>query len=187
MRMRGTWRTLVFRAALFLLLGAGAWAQKIQTGYDKSADFSQFKTYAWIPRASPATNPVLAAIIDHDIEYELNEKGLRKVDGNADLLVQSYGGSGEVVGGYAAEPGYTGTGGYALPGGTMWGGTLPATPVPQIMRGTITVDLVDAKQKHLVWRATAKGKMDYNKREKLLEQANKAVSEMFKKYPPSKQ
>jgi hypothetical protein len=54
------------------------------------------------------------------------------------------------------------------------------------MHGTITVDLIDARQKHLVWRATAKGKMDYNKRSKLLEQANKAVSEIFKKYPPSK-
>jgi len=91
------------------------------------------------------------------------------------------------VGGYAAEPGYTGTGGYAMPGTTMWGGSLPATPVPQIMHGTITVDLIDARQKHLVWRAIAKGKMDYNKRSKLLEQANKAVSEMFKKYPPPKQ
>jgi len=109
------------------------------------------------------------------------------VEGNADLLVQSYGGAGEVVGGYAAEPGYTGTGGYAMPGTTMWGGSLPATPVPQIMHGTITVDLIDARQKHVVWRATAKGKMDYNKRSKLLEQANKAVSEIFKKYPPSKQ
>jgi hypothetical protein len=29
--------------------------------------------------------------------------------------------------------------------------------------------------------------MDYDKREKLLEQANKAVAEIFKKYPPPKQ
>jgi tmRNA-binding protein len=55
------------------------------------------------------------------------------------------------------------------------------------MHGTITVDLVDARKKELVWRATAKGKMDYDKREKLLEQANKAVAEIFKKYPPPKQ
>jgi len=186
MKMRGIWLMPVVRGMLFLLLAATAYAQKIKTGYDKSADFSQYKTYAWIPRATPATNPILATIIDHDIDYELNEKGLRKVASNADLLVQSYGGAGEVVGGYAAEPGYTGTGGYAMPGTTMWGGSLPATPVPQIMHGTITVDLIDARQKHLVWRATAKGKMDYNKRSKLLEQANKAVSEIFKKYPPSK-
>src|SRR6476646_4239446 len=187
MRMSGVWQALVFRATFFLMLGSAAWAQKIQIGYDKSANFSPYKTYASIPRATPATNPVLAAIIDHDIDYELNQKGLRKVDGNADLLVQSYGGSGEVVGGYAAEPGYTGTGGYIMPGETMWGGSLPATPVPQIMHGTSPLGLVDARNKELVRRATAKGKMDYDKRNKLLEQANKAVSEMFKKYPPSKQ
>jgi len=187
MKIRGRCLRMVVSGMFFLLLAATAYAQKIKTGYDKSADFSQYKTYAWIPRATPATNPILATIIDHDIDYELNEKGLRKVESNADLLVQSYGGAGEVVGGYAAEPGYTGTGGYAMPGTTMWGGSLPATPVPQIMHGTITVDLIDARQKHVVWRATAKGKMDYNKRSKLLEQANKAVAEMFKKYPPSKQ
>jgi len=54
------------------------------------------------------------------------------------------------------------------------------------MEGAITVDLVDAKQKQLVWRATARGKMDYDKREKMLDKANKAVAAMFKKYPPGK-
>jgi hypothetical protein len=188
MKMRGTWPVFVIWATLFFLFVAAAWAQKIETGYDKSADFSQYKTYAWIPRTTPATNPTLATIVDYDIEYELNQKGLRKVDSNPDLLVKSYGGAGEVEGGYAAaDPGYTATGGDPMLGTTMWGGSLPATAVPQTMHGAITVDLVDAKQKHLVWRATAKGKMDYNKRSKLLDQANKAVAEMFKKYPPSKQ
>jgi hypothetical protein len=187
MKMRGTGPALIVRATLFLLFAATACALKVQTGYDKSADFSQYKTYAWIPRATPATNPALAAIIHQNIEYELNQKGLHKVDGNADLLVQSYGGAGEVEGGYApADPSYTATGGYPVPGTSMWGGSLPATSAPQVMHGSITVDLVDARRKQLVWRATAKGKMDYNKRGKLLEQANKAVSEMFKKYPPSK-
>ena len=187
MKSRGIRLALAVGAALFLLAVVTAWAQKIETGYDKSADFSKYKTYALVPRATPSTNPVLATIIDHDIEYELNQKGLRKVDSNPDLLVKSYGGAGDVEGGYAAQdPGNTATGGDPMPGGTMWGGSLPATPVPQAMHGSITVDLVDARQKHLVWRATAKGKMDYDKRSKLLDQANKAVAEMFKKYPPSK-
>ena len=60
-----------------------------------------------------------------------------------------------------------------MPGGTMWSGSLPPTPVPQMMHGSITVDLVDASKKQLVWRATAKGKMDYDKRSKILDQANK--------------
>ena len=70
--MRGTGRALIVPATLFLLFAATACAQKIQTGYDKSADFSQYKTYAWIPRATTARNPAIAVIIHQNIEYELN-------------------------------------------------------------------------------------------------------------------
>ena|SRR5215471_11050516 len=170
---------------LFILAVAGVSAQKVKTGYDKSADFGKYKTFAWIPNTAPATNPVLATLINADIEHELNQKGLRKVDSNPDLLVKSYGGAEDVAGGWAAQdPSYTASGGAPLPGDTMWVGALPPTPVPQVMHGSITVDLIDAKQNRLVWRGTAKGKMDYDKRGKLLDQANKAVSEIFKKYPP---
>lgn len=187
MNRRGIWPGIVVAAALFLLTVTTAWAQKVEIGYDKSADFSQFKTYSWVPRTAPATNPLLATLIDNDIEYQLNQKGLRKVDSNPDLLVKSYGGAEDVQGGFVPEdPGYAATGGEPMPGANMWGGSLPPTAAPQVMKGSITVDLVDARQKHLVWRATAKGKMDYDKRSKLLDQANKAVSEMFKKYPPPK-
>lgn len=172
---------------IFILAAGTAWAQKIETGYDKSADFSRYKTYAWVPRTTPANNPAIAALIDSHVEYELNQKGLRKVDHDPDLLVKTYGGPGEVHGGFAAEdPSHIATGGVPLTGGTMWGGSLPPTPVPQNMEGSMAVDLIDARQNHLVWRATAKGKMDYNKRSKLLEKANKAVDEMFKNYPPQK-
>jgi hypothetical protein len=187
MRSRGI-RPEVFVIAILLPLAvATARAQKVEIGYDKSADFSQYKTYSMIPRTFPATNPLLATLINNDIEAELQKKGLRKVDSDPDLLVKSYGGADDVAGGIAAEdPTHAATGGDPMPGATVWGGSLPATPVPQVMHGSITVDLFDARQKHLVWRATAKGKMDYDKRSKLLEQANKAVSKMFEKYPPSK-
>jgi hypothetical protein len=84
MRSRGRWHGVAFTAALFLLAVATARAQKVEIGYDKSADFSRFKTYSWIPRTAPATNPLLATLIDNDIEYQLNQKGLRKVDSNPD-------------------------------------------------------------------------------------------------------
>ncbi len=187
MRSRGIKLGVAVTATLFVLAAATAGAQKVKIGYDKSADFGQYKTYSWIPRTAPATNPLLATLIDNDIDYALSQKGLRKVDSDPDLLVKSYGGVEDVQGGFATQdPNYTASGGAPMPGATMWGGSLPPTPVPQVMQGSITVDLVDARQKRLVWRATAKGKMDYDKRSKLLEQANKAVSEMFKKYPPPK-
>lgn len=187
MRSREIWRRAAIAIALLVAARAVVWAQKIEVGYDKSADFGQFRTYSMVPRTVPATNPVIATIIDHDIEYELNQKGLRKVDSDPDLLVKSYGGGNEVKGGFAAEdPSYAASGGAPMPSSTVWGGSLPPVAVPQVMHGSLTVDLVDARQKRLVWRATAKGKMDYENRSKLLDQANKAVEEMFKKYPPSK-
>src|SRR5262245_16526141 len=173
--------------AFFFLLGTLSVAlacQKIETGFDKSEDFSRFKTYAWIPRTVPATNPILSTIIIADVDTELAKKGLTKVESNPDLLVTYYT-SATVAGGFAGDdPSYSSIGGAPLPGGTMWGGSLPATPVPQVVKGTLGVDLVDAKQKRLVWRGTAKTKLDYEDRLKMLDQANKAVSELFKKYPP---
>src|SRR6516164_4628551 len=78
---------------LLVLLGAAfAWAQKIKVGYDKSTDFSQFKTYSWIPHKGPETIPLLHAKIQLDIDYELGQKGLRKVDSDPDLLVTYRGG-----------------------------------------------------------------------------------------------
>jgi len=187
MKAREIWREPAIALTFLVAVGATAWAQKIEIGYDKSADFGQFTTYSMVPRTVPATNPMVATIVDNDIEYELNQKGLRKVDSNPDLLVKSYGGGNEVEGGFAAEdPSHAATGGAPMPSANVWGGSLPPVAVPQVMHGSITVDLVDARQNRLVWRGTAKGKMDYEKRSKLLDQANKAIADMFKKYPPKK-
>ena len=177
-------RGICFALAVLLTAGA-AQAQKVEIGYDKAADFSRFKTYSMVPRTTPPMNPAIAALIDANIEYELNQKGLTESASDPDLLVKSYGTAGDVQGGFAAEDaGHKATGGVPMSGTTMWTGSLPATPSPQVMKGAMTVDLFDARQNHLVWRATAKGKLDYNKRSKLLDQANKAITEMFRKYPP---
>ena len=52
------------------------------------------------------------------------------------------------------------------------------------MQGTLAIDLVDARLEKLVWRGTAKAKLDTQHQTKVFDQANKAVTEMFKKYPP---
>lgn len=175
-------RALPLLVLLFALSVAAG--QKVKSGYDKSADFSQFKTYAWVPRTAPSTNPILGTLIIADIDTELAKKGLRKVESNPDLLVTYYTDA-DVSGGFAAEdPSYAAIGGVPLPGGNMWGGSLPATPVPQVMKGALDIDLIDARQKRLIWRGTAKANLDYDNRLKMLEQVNRAITEIFKKYPP---
>ena len=167
-----------------LILLATAQGQKVETGYDKAADFAQYKTYAWVERDVPPPNPLLAAIIANNIEVELNQKGLHKVRGNPDLLVSFYGGS-TAQGAFAAgDPGFTAYGGAPLPGATMWSGSASAEAMPHLLKGTLAVDLVDARQKRLVWRGIANANLAYDDRNKMLEQVNKAVELMFKKYPP---
>jgi hypothetical protein len=172
--------------ALFLVIAGTVRAQKVETGYDKSADFGRYKTYAVVPREVPAMNPMIATLIDGNVEHQLNEKGLQKVDKDPDLLVKIYGGPSEVQSGFAAaDPNYTGSGGIPVTGTDMWTGAASPMPLPQVVKGTLTVDLIDARQKHLVWRGTAKGKMDTDDREKLLDKANKAIEKIFQQYPPT--
>jgi len=59
--------------------------------------------------------------------------------------------------------------------------------VQQVMQGVLAVNLVDARHKQTVWTATAKTKLDYEKQQKMFDQVGKAVTEMFKKYPPSQE
>lgn len=125
-------------------------------------------------------------MIEANIDSELDKKGLRKVDSNPDLLVSCYGGLGSQSVFAATDPGYLASGGAPLPGTTMWGGSVPDAPVAQVVQGTLVVDLIDARLKHLVWRAEAKANVDYDKRSKLFDQAGKAVVAIFKKYPPTK-
>lgn len=137
-------------------------------------------------RDTPPPNPLLAAIIANNIEVELNQKGLHRVRSNPDLLVSFYGGT-EAQGAFAApDPGFTAYGGAPLPGSTMWGGSAPATAMPQLLKGTLAVDLVDARKQRLVWRAIAQTNLAYDNHSKMLDQVNKAVTAMFKKYPPEK-
>src|SRR5262245_39254636 len=71
----------------FLLLAAGsALAQKVNVDFDKGADFSKYKTYAWAT-GTPAGNPMIHQRIIAGIEAQLAMKGLRKADGTPDIIV----------------------------------------------------------------------------------------------------
>src|ERR1035441_3784117 len=79
-----------FLVLLVLLVSLGAQAQKINVGYDKSLDFSKFKTYAWEPHGAVA-HPMLAADIVGAIEDEMKAKGLQLTTDKPDLVIQVYG------------------------------------------------------------------------------------------------
>lgn len=75
-------------AALCLMLCVTASAQKVTVDWDKSANFSSFKTFAYL-QGTPTPNQLMDQRIVNGIEQQLALKGLQKVDLNAnpDLIV----------------------------------------------------------------------------------------------------
>ena len=75
-------KSLVAAAALVLLLPALALAQKTSFDFDKTADFSKFKTYT-LKDGTKVGDPLIDNRIVAAIEAELAAKGLTKSDADA--------------------------------------------------------------------------------------------------------
>lgn len=168
-----------------LALASAAHAQKVKVEYDKSLDFSKFKTYA-IDTMSESAKPMLRLAIQGAVEDDLNKCGLTKVAASPDLSVQMYGATDHDYTAHYFDPVYGG----AIPplnsGITLWHnipGTVTSVTIP---KGTLVIDIIDANKKQLVWRGIATAKLSDN-RDKLLDQVSTAVEKMFQRYPVAKQ
>src|SRR5579862_5635199 len=81
-------------SALLLLPGilTSAVAQKVKVGYDKSVDFSKYKTYTWAKPSMPITRPLLYEMVVGAIDNQLAKRGLQRTDQNGDLILMGSGG-----------------------------------------------------------------------------------------------
>jgi Domain of unknown function (DUF4136) len=70
----------------FMLMTGTALAQKVTIDYDRNADFSKYKTYAF-GQGTPAPETLMNQRIQEAIERQLAEKGLTRVENNPDLIV----------------------------------------------------------------------------------------------------
>jgi hypothetical protein len=157
-------------------------AQKTSAGYDKSVNFSSYKTFMF-SKTPGARNPFVNEMIMAALTRELTARGLTRVDANPDLRVSYLAAAGfdlkvaSVPWGYTANPVYSGI----VPhGSASW----------DVTTGTLVIDLFDNKTDRIVFRGSAK---------KVLERApsadpaadakmvskpiNKSIAKIFKKYP----
>ena len=178
----------LFRTGILCLMAlAPAFAQKVKVGYDKTADFSKYKTYTRAAPTMPPTRPVLYSTVVDSIDNEMSSKGLTKVDKDGDLTMITAGGV-EYGNNVAAGTPMIGT--YSGPppsmNATMWTGaegpsTLQGPAVPQ---GTLVIELVDRSTNNVVWTGSVSQKLDIEKKEKSLELVGKAVVKLLKQFPP---
>ncbi len=182
--MRLGWLRIAAAVLLLLTAGVNAHAQKIKVEFDKSVDFSKFKTYAWDPTPQATGKPVLVEAIKAAINDELTKRGLHQVTANPGVWVAMYGGiDSDMAVTYSDF--YYGSAGIPPFGESflLWGGIPGTTNTAVIHNGQLVVDLIDASRKKLAWRGQATQKLS-DQQMKLLEQVNTAVEKLFAKYPP---
>jgi hypothetical protein len=189
----GYWRRMsrsVKRTVFFALLWAACptilVAQKIKVDYDKGADFSKFKTYAWA-ELNPAAMPLLRLNIIGAIDQQLAEKGLTKVTASPDVYVGysgSLSGASSDVTPPPAYPGFAGT-----PVGIdygMWTGGAASGGATHFPKGSIVIELMDPHALKIRWRAVGVLNLNPENKEQSLQKINKAIAKMFTYYPPAK-
>ena len=159
---------------------------KTTVDYDRDADFSAVKTYAWAEQEQTEINDLNQKRIVSAVESQLALKGLQPADSKPDIYVAYFTDDDEQVVVDTTHMGYGyGAGMYWDPywGGGMGMGSSTST-VRKYTEGTLVVDLYDAEKKELVWRGVVTATVNEDPR-KLEKQINKGVAKLFKKYPPA--
>ena len=155
------------------LLGAGC--SSISTSYDfaTGTDFAALKTYSWMKSPTDAkADPLIVARVHSAVNARLQLKGYALVDDNPDFFVSSHGSSREKI--QVSEWNYQPRGFYS--GGSS---------VHQYEEGTLLLDVIQAKDKRLVWRGTARGVINpHPTPEERTKVINEAVQKLLKDFPP---
>jgi hypothetical protein len=180
-------RSVLFSIAVVILLARYGAAQDVRYNYDKTEDFSKFKSYAWVAlKDAPKLNDITDKEIKAAVDKDLASKGLTQVEPDkADLLVAMQAAVGHeqqftsYSTGWGYGPGWYGGGWYGPSGNTTTGQT------STIYTGQLTLDFYDAAKHDLVWRGVASKTIDPKaKPDKQKKNIDKAVAKLLKNYPP---
>jgi len=159
-----------------LLSLASAARAGVEVGYDSQTDFSQYKTFAWKQGGWEAPRLLTEKRIHTAVEQELEVKGIKKTEGEADLLVVTYAASSTEE--RLDAPSFAG-----LP--NTWTGWSAATTVRGSSKGSLKIDLIDRRTDQLVWRGVATEGLGLDPNpEKTGKKVFKIVKKMFEDFPP---
>jgi uncharacterized protein DUF4136 len=168
--------------AAFLFMTACAYGQDVHYNYDPSTNFAAYKTYQWVEIPGGAVpDQLIDQAIKRAAGEQLAQKGLTKVDNNADLYI-GY----QFVLNLEKSVSLWETGG-AGPGWGWdpWGGRNVQGQTSTIPVGILLMDLYDVGRKQLVWRGDAVKTINLKKDpEKNYKNLQKVMAKLFKNYPP---
>lgn len=146
--------------------------------YDVDADFSAYKTFAWLPQTTMSEGQPKAtqqsSLMENRIKRAVNDgleaKGLRLTETDPDLELVYHVGIQNVT--EIRRTGYS----YGF-GGTV--------RTDQFQEGTFILDMMDSRTKTLVWRGIAEGVLEeFTTPEKIEKNVREVVDKLLRKFPP---
>jgi hypothetical protein len=177
-------RLLAIAGAL-LLVPTLALAQKVSYDFNKSSDFSSFKTYMQ-KDGTKVGQELIDNRISDAVDAAMASKGFTKVQSNPDVVVVYHVAFDKEKDISTFSSGYAGGyGPYGYGWGGGWGGGTTSTQVRDIVVGTLVIDMADAKKNQMAWRGMGVKEIDTQaKPEKRDKSITNAVNKIFKNYPP---
>lgn len=186
---------LMSMALLSLMLGACASGFKAVYDYDRTHDFSDHRSWAWISEhpmtigeIATVPNPFIEPRIMSAIEDNLTAKGFARVDdtASADFVVAFTVGSRDKL---RVDTYPTYYGGFGYPRG--WGGAYygvgygTETRVREYTNGILAVDIFDVDQKVPMWHGVAEKSITSSDRKNIEETIKAAVTAVLGGFPPN--
>lgn len=173
-------KPLLFLIALGIFFACST--VKVTSDYDREANFTAYKTYAFTKEAEelPVGDINRKRVLDA-VTTELAAKGFTKSD-QPDVWIDL-----KVTAQQKESTTATTSSPYGAGYGYRWGGGFSTTTIntEQYVEGTLFVDMIDVSKKQLVWQGRAVGTLDPDaSAEKREANINAAVKQVFTKYPP---
>ena len=165
-----------------VILGATASSAEVKTDYDRTAEFSRYKTYSW--GRVHTQNPLWADRIKADVASALAAKGWTEVESGGDVPIMAM----EMTEDHRTLNTYYdnfgGGWGWRRWGGGFGNGFGTSTTTEETYKvGTLVVDLFDSSTKKLIWRGSASDTLS-DKSDKNIKNLNSDVRRMFDHFPP---
>jgi len=171
-----------------ILLASCATGPSIRSDYDRSADFTSYRTFGFASELGTDRAGYSTLLTEHfkrSVRNEMEARGYEYTEASPDLLANFYVAIREQTDIRSTPAPTAGVGYYGYRRGLYTGWPAYSTDVSTVhyKTGTANVDVIDAKRKQLIWEGVAEGRV----KEKSLANPAKAieavVAELFTHYP----
>lgn len=159
---------------------------RVGSDFDRSADFSSYHAFSWLPRTHYDTrNPLVPERAREAIQSGLAQKGFTYTNdaASADILVDFTIGARERMDISSYPAPYAGPwfGGYPWWGYPYWGNEVD---VRQYREGTLSIDVFDARTHKPVWHGWARKELTQADLERSEAPIRQAVQQVLENFPP---